>query len=203
MRRGPVDRLPSLPLHVPLGAPTGTEATRAKITISDNAQTGLSTIDETTEKLRKKLEDVVNNLPPGSGPRYGTKVHTDFANAVRAENLTGIGRGGVEQSFPDGAHYGDDDSIRTDIILRDASGEPIAIYDVKTGGAYLSASRVQELRTKVGAGPGVYVIEMHVLRGLSLKSLAQLGGDHWIIVLRLWDPSLPNIADLARGAGGV
>jgi hypothetical protein len=51
---------------------------------------------------------------------YGTEVHYAFANAVRALNLPGVGRAGVEQSFDkDGeARYGKDGSIRTDVVLQ-------------------------------------------------------------------------------------
>lgn len=186
MRRGPTDKRPALPLHLPLGTDSGTQTQRPRITIVNNAQTGKSIVDETTSNLVKTLEGVVNDLPAGSGSRYGTEVHVNFAKAVRSQDLRGIGRVGVEQTFPSAAHYGAEDSIRTDIVLRDDGGEPVAIYDVKTGGAYLSAKRVQELRTKTGAGPGVHVIEMHVLRGLSLKSVAARGIVSWTIVVRLW-----------------
>ena len=100
MRRGPSDKRPPLPFHVPLGNPASPETPRPRITIVNNAQTGISTIDEATEKLRTTLEDVVNRLPEGSGPQYGTRVHTEFAKAVRDQELTGIGRDGVEQTFP-------------------------------------------------------------------------------------------------------
>ena len=59
----------------------------------------------------------------------------------------------------------------------------IAIYDVKTGNAYLNAARVRELRAKTGAGPNVPIIEMHVRRKLSLK--AHQTRYSWVITLRL------------------
>jgi hypothetical protein len=186
--RVPKDRL--LPLHVPV--PNSGDGARStyragQVTITNNAQTGISTIDETTEKLVKVLENVVNSQPEGSGPRYGTKIHTDFGDAVRAENLRGIGSKGVERTYgpdPD-SPYGSKDSIRTDVVLRNDIGDPIAIYDVKTGNARLGAGRVQELREKTGATLSVPVIEMHVQRGLSLKAYTKR---HWQISLRLWNP---------------
>jgi hypothetical protein len=193
MRRGPSDK--PLPLHVPLGKPAAPDAPRQRITIINNAQTGMSTVDKTTEKLRTTLEDVVNKLPDGSGSRYGIRVHTEFANAVRDQNLDGIGRAGVEQTFPRNLSYGSADSIRTDVTLRDAGGEAIAIYDVKTGTATLGPGRVQELLAKVDAGR-IPVIEMHVIRGLSLKSRTPQEKSSWIIVVRLWHPSLPDIRDM-------
>jgi hypothetical protein len=126
----------------------------------------------------------------GYGPEYGTAIHKDFGDAVKAENLRGIGRAGVERTYgrePDDP-YGAKDSIRTDIILRNDIGDPIAIYDVKTGNATLRAARVQELRDKTDAGLSVPVIEMHVLRGLSLKARAGRARYTWLITIRLWNP---------------
>ncbi len=196
--RGPRDKRP-LPLHVPLGSAVHPETGRQRVTIINNAQTGLSNVDETTEKLRSTLEDVVNRLPSGSGSSYGTRIHTDFANAVREQNLRGIGRAGVEQTFPRDQPYGSPDSIRTDIILRDDGGDKIAIYDVKTGGARLTARRVQELLAKAEANPKIPVIEMHVIHGLSLKAQTVGLSDNWIILLRVWAPDLPDIEDLVEG----
>jgi len=74
---------------------------------------------------------------PGSSPQqFGTAVHTVFAAAVRSMNLPGIGRTGVEQSFDKGglAKYGQDGSIRTDVVLRNAKGVilPFTILRLET-----------------------------------------------------------------------
>ena len=196
LRRGPRS---GLPVHVPADRPTGPEADRRRITIINNAQTGLSNVDRATEKLRGTLEEVVNRLPEGSGPRYGTQVHTEFARAVRDQNLPGIGRRGVEQTFPRNQPYGSADSIRTDVILRDDGEEPIAIYDVKTGGATLTPGRVRELLSKSKANPTIPIIEMHVIKGLSLKGQVRHPIERWVIVMRLWRPGLPDIVDLTEG----
>jgi hypothetical protein len=190
--RGPKDGPISLPLHIPMPG-AGSTYRAGQVTIVNNAQTGLSTVDETTEKLRDILEKVVNSRGEGYGSKYGTAIHKDFADAVRDENLKGVGRVGVEQTYgPDPndpyPHYGSKGSIRTDITLRNDGGEPIAIYDVKTGDAALSAARVQELRGRVNASVKIPVIEMHILRGLSLKGKAEHKGYFWIITLRLWRP---------------
>ena len=60
---------------------------------------------------------------------YGVLVHAEFARVVKALNLPGIGTVGVEQSFDSEglARYGLDGSIRTDVVLRNESGEIIAI----------------------------------------------------------------------------
>jgi hypothetical protein len=99
----------------------------------------------------------------------------------------------------EGVRYGSKGSIRTDVVLRNDSGEVIAIYDVKTGNAYLDAARVRELRAKTGAGPNVPIVEMHISRGLSLK--ARHAKHFWVITLRLWNPWYEMVAD--RGADAV
>lgn len=204
--RGPRDRLPPLP-HIP-GPGEGIVSTYrpGQVTIVNNAQTGLSTVDERTETLKTILEGVVNARAEGSGPEYGTAIHTDFANAVRFENLRGIGRKGVEQTFgpdpddPD-VSYGTKGSVRTDVVLRNDIGDVIAIYDVKTGSAYLGPRRVQELREKTGASPIVPIIEMHIQRGLSLKAKTEQRYYVWIITLRLWNPWIRGIVGLGAGEG--
>lgn len=150
----------------------------------DTARTGLPTIDETTHKLSNTLIETMNNMEfiPGQAANlYGVAVHTSFATAVRASDLPGIGSYGVEQSFKleEVVKYGVAGSIRTDVVLRNVADEVIAIYDVKTGGAVLSASRADELRTHVGAGPYTPVIELHFHRGSSLKH-EQIEQNIWI-----------------------
>lgn len=145
----------------------------ARITY-DTARTGLPTIDETTEKLSSTLIETMNRMEfiPNQSPNvYGVAVHTNFATSVKAADLPGIGPKGVEQSFKleEVVKYGVAGSIRTDVVLRNVALEVIAIYDVKTGGAVLSASRADQLRSHVGAGPYTPVIELHFHRGSSLK----------------------------------
>ena len=148
------------------GAGTGTP-------FINNAPTGISTIDRTTATLGKTLAKVIDILPKGRGPLYGIAVHTTFGLAVKFGNIPGIGIGDVETTWGDvGSHYGSLGSIRTDIILRNDIGDPIAIYDVKTGGARLTAARAEQLRQAVALGSNIPVIELHLGRGASLKARA-------------------------------
>lgn len=204
-RRGPRDTLP--PLHHVPGTTEGGDSTyrAGQITIENNAQTGFSNIDETTEKLRGLLEKVVNARGEGYGPRYGTAIHVDFGEAVNAAVRSGELRGDimVEHTYPEGEgiQFGSKGTIRTDIVLRNELGEVIAIYDVKTGGAYLDVKRVAQLRARTGAGPGVPIIEMHIQRGLSLKSHAARAKYFWFITLRLWNPWYEMVADQGANTG--
>lgn len=138
----------------------------------NNAQTGISTIDQTTDLLGRKLARVIDALPRGRGAIYGVTVHTAFGLSVRFGGIRGIGTGDVETTWGGmDLRYGSLGSIRTDVILRNDIGDPIAIYDVKTGGARLTAARVEELRTAVASGTRIPVIELHLQRGATLKSL--------------------------------
>ena len=196
--RGPRDRLPPLH-HIPKVGEGGVPPYRAgQVTIENNAQTGFSTIDENTEKLRTILEKVVNSRGEGYGPQYGTAIHQDFGDAVKEAMKSGELRGDitVEHTYPEReTWYGMKGTIRTDIVLRNELGEVVAIYDVKTGGAYLDARRVAELRAKTRAGLSVPLIEMHIQRGLSLKSHAAKARYFWFITLRLWNPWYELVAD--------
>lgn len=145
--RGPRDRLP--PLHVPRAGEGDVSPYRpGRISIENNAQTGFSTIDENTEKLRAILENVVNAKGEGYGPEYGKQVHYDFGDAVKEAIRSGDLRGDirVEHTYPEGQGlgYGSKGTIRTDVVLRNELGEVIVIYDVKTGGAYLDVKCLSE-----------------------------------------------------------
>ncbi len=196
--RGPRDRLPPLH-HIPKIGEEGVSPYRAgQVTIENNAQTGFSTIDENTEKLRTILEGVVNKRAEGYGPEYGKAIHYDFGDAVKKAISEGNLHGNIriEHTYPErGTFYGKLGTIRTDIVLRNEQNEVIAIYDVKTGGAYLGTARVAELRAKTGASVRVPVIEMHIQRGLSLKGHAPKARYFWFITLRLWNPWYELAAD--------
>jgi len=131
----------------------------AKI-IEDTSPKDNPAIVATTRTLTSILSVIADDAGPGFGSTYGTRVHKLFADAVRLNDLPGIGRDGVEQSFIGGdkADYGEEGSIRTDVIVRGAAGEIIAIYDLKTGDAFLSPRREQALRSESGARPDVPVI---------------------------------------------
>jgi len=144
----------------------------ANIIIHPSAMTGTSSIDDSTRSLTEMLGNVMDVVEyvPGMSPQiYGIAVHTMFAATVRIQNFLGSGRWEVETTFG-GAYYGHKGSIRTDVILRNDSGDIVAIYDVKTGGAKIDAARAAELRAKTQSSSSVPLIEMHVMRGVIGKS---------------------------------
>lgn len=122
----------------------------------------------------------------------GGSVAIDYSNALTgiSQSLLGNGNYDVEQSFnaEKPTDYGEPGSIRTDVVLRNYIGDIIAIYDVKTGGAALTASRVRQIRGKTGVGIETPIIELQVNRGASIKSYVvgrRLIGK---IIARLWNP---------------
>lgn len=157
------------------GEDSGRWSGGAETPFINNALTGISTIDRTTNTLGKTLAKVIDVLPKGQGPLYGIAVHTAFSLAVRFGNIPGIGFNDVETTWGGiDLRYGSLGSVRTDVILRNDIGDPIAIYDVKTGGARLTASRTQELRDAVAPNSDIYVIELHLGRGASMKAVSIL-----------------------------
>ena len=138
-----------------------------------NTKTGDPLIDSTTEKLM----DLLSNVMDGIGPRpdldpgqYGVRVHTDFAEMLRAKGLPGIEPSDVERTFSltDKAFYGAKYSIRPDAILRRDTGDIAAIYDIKTGRG-MSEVQVIKIRYMTGSGRTIPVIELNRLRGAILK----------------------------------
>jgi hypothetical protein len=55
---------------------------------------------------------------------------------------------------------------------------------------------------KTGAGLSVPVVEMHIQRGLSLKSMAVKPKHFWVITLRLWNPWYEMVRDQGANASG-
>jgi hypothetical protein len=148
----------------------------ASIVITRYDRTGDKLVDRTSDILFQTLirdEDIVNRgkaLLGKIGPTlYGTLVHAVFARDVRSQDIPGIGQTGVEQSFSlrDLVRYGSNGSVRTDIVMRDADGHVIAIWDVKTGNAKLTEARKQEIRDEVGVFSDVPIIELHICRGVT------------------------------------
>lgn len=153
-------------------------ANRLAVTIDySKALTGTPTIDKATKDLSEILADTMGKMdfiPEWTPQAYGTAVHVAFGTRVRVAGLEGIGPLDVEHSFIGGgsADYGEAGSIRTDVVLRNIHSEVIAVYDLKTGNADMTIARANQIRESVGVGLNVPIIQLHVLRGASLKSRA-------------------------------
>lgn len=176
---------------------------RTSVTIDySRALTGISTIDDTTKKLSETLGDTmarVDFIAEWTPSMYGTAVHVAFATQVRLQGLRGVE---VEQSFFDQkpGGYGEPGSIRTDIILRNDTGDIVAIYDVKTGGAVLTSARIREIRRQTKVGIEVPVIELQVNRGATIKSRRVGMRNIGRVTALLWNPVHRGNAGRAAGA---
>lgn len=146
------------------------------VIVTRKDKTGNPRIDAKTDTLVDIVKEVVEGLGNGSGAAYGMAVHSASAARIRALDLPGIGKHGVEQSFSFGGlvRYGLNDSVRTDIVLRDgrtASAPILAVWDIKTGNAELKKNRVDEIRANLGIDSTIPIIEIHVRRGTNVKNL--------------------------------
>ena len=146
----------------------GAQYAQTRVEISQ-ALTGQSQVDETTRKLAGRLAKAADRIPRGFGPIYGIAVHEAFKAEVRAGGVRGVESGDIEPTFGGTGRYGSKGSLRPDLVFRDDAGDIAAIYDVKTGGADMRASRANRLRDAVGVGPNVPVIQLHLDEGATLK----------------------------------
>jgi hypothetical protein len=141
------------------------------------ARTGNPVIDSMTDKLMEILGKVMDQIGPRPDLKpsaYGTLVHTEFAKAVRDEQLPGIDTGDVERTFglEVGASYGAKFSVRPDVIFRD-NDDIAAIYDVKTGSG-LREDRVIRIRDMTGSSRLIPIIELNRARGSIVKRNSEI-----------------------------
>jgi hypothetical protein len=143
------------------------------IVYGPNAWTGIQQIDETTKRLSEILARVVDETAPThlSPSFYGILIHKRFAAAVIAERIRGISPSDVEHTFSLPSDYGGRrKAVKPDAVLRNDSGDVIAIYDVKTLDASLRPGRANQLRAATKAVSRVPVIDLHIERGPVIKS---------------------------------
>ncbi|MGO9559436.1 MAG: hypothetical protein ACLPQS_17380 [Acidimicrobiales bacterium] len=119
------------------------------------AEGGGSTSD-LLSNLASKAQATVGE---GSGPVYGTAVHSEFASEI---NALGDSNLSTEVSYLDGevVPYGTAGSVRLDVVEGNIS-EPEAVYDLKTGSASLTASRIAQIQANLPPGyQNIPVIEI-------------------------------------------
>jgi hypothetical protein len=170
--------------RVPKYSPGGGQWTKAGIEIAQagdgpvgplepRSSTGISQIDDVTDKLKEILTKEMNALAllPGQPQKYGIIVHKAFAIAVMAAGIRGISPLDVERRFNLPPGYGASRKyVIPDAVLRNDIGDIIAIYDVKTGEETIEPRRARQLRAATGVGLDVPIIVLHP-RELTLKSV--------------------------------
>ncbi len=114
--------------------------------------------DGTLARLIDAAGQALDQNGPGSGPVYGTDVHTSFANIVKSWGDPNLS---TEISYLNGevVTRGTAGSVRVDVVEGPIKA-PTAIYDLKTGSAELTLARVQQLQTHVPGGKNLPVIEV-------------------------------------------
>jgi hypothetical protein len=114
----------------------------------------------TADDLAAAANRASGAVGPGSGAVHGTRVHSAFATELRA-----LGRSDVfsEVSSLQGrvVPYGTRGSVRLDAVVG-SPGAPTAIFDLKTGAATLSSTRIAQIRSHLP--PGFQDIPVQVLR---------------------------------------
>jgi hypothetical protein len=145
----------------------------------EQALTGDSQIDDVTKKLTQILQDTIDSLAriPGQPQKYGIAVHLEFAARVIIAGIRGISPLDVERPFNLPSGYGSNKKfVIPDVVLRNAVGDIIAVYDVKTGTEGFRPGRVNELRAALGVDSSVYFIELSRQRGAMRKVQAVRAG---------------------------
>jgi hypothetical protein len=115
---------------------------------------------QTLDDLAGAANRAATSVGPGRGAVYGTRVHSAFADELRA-----LGRSDVfsEVSYLNGdvVAYGTRGSVRLDAVVG-SPGAPSAIYDLKTGSAALTPGRIAQIRWNLP--PGFHDIPVLELR---------------------------------------
>ena len=96
--------------------------------------------------VQDALDKAVTKVGTGSGPVYGTRVHSALKAII--DRTPGYR---AEVSFLEGAEVatGRLGSIRVDVISYSRFGKPMAIYDAKTGSATLTDGRINAIRSEL------------------------------------------------------
>jgi hypothetical protein len=102
-----------------------------------------------SETVFQQLQDAANsavaNVGNGSGPVYGTTVHSAFQDEVDALGNLDLA---TEQSYLNGSLVprGTPGSVRLDVV-QGPLDNPTAVFDLKTGSATLTPARIQQIQS--------------------------------------------------------
>jgi len=105
----------------------------------------------------QQFADQANQAVPGQGTVPGTLKHTDFANRVKGLNDPLIQ---PEVTYKNGqiVPYGTKGGVRLDVVEYNSNGTIKAVYDLKTGKAGLTNSRIQQIQNHLPNNAPVYEI---------------------------------------------
>jgi RHS repeat-associated protein len=109
------------------------------------AGTGAAESASTIDTLSAAANRAAATVGPGSGPVYGTAVHSAFQVEVDALGNANLA---TEQSYLNGeiVDYGTPGSVRLDVV-EGPLDNPSTVYDLKTGSATLTPSRILQIQS--------------------------------------------------------
>jgi hypothetical protein len=121
---------------------------KSSVVVSETVNLVSQYADELSALARQattKIDELANSA---NAAVRGTNIHTEWAKLLREKYGSSVR---TERSFLDGVEYdySPSGSIRVDAIMYDATGKPVAIYDLKTGGAELTPARIAEIRAQL------------------------------------------------------
>ncbi|MCQ1531828.1 RHS repeat-associated core domain-containing protein [Lutispora saccharofermentans] len=149
----------------PLYELNGNEDTKNKLVKLLNDSLNVAVVTEgssfkgtssTTQQLQE-LANKANQAVSGQGTVPGTLKHTEFAKQVKGLNNSLLQ---PEITYKNGqiVPYGTKGGVRLDVVEYNANGTIKAVYDLKTGKAGLTNSRIQEILNHLPNNAPVYEI---------------------------------------------
>jgi hypothetical protein len=113
----------------------------------------------TSSELSSAAMRAIETVGEGRGAVYGTKVNSAFeaeVNALGDANLS------TEVSYLNGkvVPRGTPGSVRIDVV-EGRTTNPTSVYDLKTGQANLTPTRIQQIQSHLPGGNKVPVHEVH------------------------------------------
>jgi hypothetical protein len=144
---------------VTIGAVFGAGGKLLGYGVSSLGNLNSSLVSKATEKLTDAAAKVLASMGNGSGHVFGTKAHSAFEAAIKGMKI-GENTIRTEISYLGGriVTRGTKGSVRIDAGLFDKKGNLLAVFDLKTGSAKLSAKDVVKIQT--GTQTNVPVIEI-------------------------------------------
>jgi len=102
--------------------------------------------------LSRLASDAADEVGPGRGAVYGTRVHTAFAQLIREMLPSDEFSSEVSYVKDRGVvAYGTPGSVRLDVVLGNPE-EPTAVFDLKTGSATLTQARIAQILSQLPEG---------------------------------------------------
>ncbi|WP_428269623.1 hypothetical protein [Haliangium sp.] len=140
------DGAPALRSTAPRGAPRVSAGSARGAAARSAAREFASTVDLLTAAAARARKAV----GPGRGHMHGTRVHTAFKAEVDALGKSNL-RTEVSYLYGKPVRYGKKGSVRLDVVEGPIDA-PTAVFDLKTGSARLTPTRIKQIRRHLPKG---------------------------------------------------